>query len=141
MLLRGLPAGRELNMKKIFIALSLFIIVHLAGFQGAHATPVQLAFIDPIQLIHQRESINGMRVNLAYGVNYDVTGIDIGVINQVDRNFKGLQVGFFNNNLKTTGLQIGFINKTNFLEGIQIGILNFHTQGMTDFFPFINWAF
>ena len=92
-------------------------------------------------MIGKTRSIRGIRFNLGYGINYDVSGLDVGGINQTDHFQKGLQIGFFNNTLKMTGLQIGLVNKTDFLHGVQIGVLNFNSQGMTDFFPIVNWAF
>ena len=133
-------------MKKVISILMLIVSCHLMGVQVAHAevdgdSLYQISFIHPIQMIGKSKSIHGIRLNLAHGINYDVTGLDVGAFNQTDHYQKGLQVGFYNSTLKMTGLQIGLVNKTDFLEGVQIGLLNYHTRGMREFFPLVNWAF
>ena len=135
-------------MKRLFGMFLIGIAVFMVGTQDARAeldvdsdSPYQISFINPIQMIADNKSIRGARFNLVYGVNYDVSGLDIGLINQSNHYQKGLQVGFFNSTLKMTGLQLGLVNYTNFLNGVQIGLLNFNTQGMTDFFPIVNWSF
>jgi len=133
-------------MKKIFFIPVLVITLCLTAVRPARAevdgdSPYQIAIIHPVQMIDKTKSIYGVRFNLVYGINYDVTGVDVGAFNRTTHYQKGLQVGIFNNTLKMTGLQIGLVNYTDFLDGVQIGVLNYHTQGMTDFFPFINWSF
>jgi hypothetical protein len=133
-------------MKQFFGIFTLVVLFQWAGFQNAYAdvdsdSPYQFSFIHPIQFIDDKRSIHGIRVNLGYGINHDVSGLDIGLFNRTKHSQRGLQVGFFNNTLKMTGLQVGLVNYTNFLNGVQIGLLNFHTQGRTDFFPVFNFSF
>jgi len=135
-------------MKKILGILALMMLFYLGGFQNAYAemdvdsdSLYQISFIHPIQIIDDKKSIYGLRLNLGHGKNYDVYGVDLGLFNETTHYQKGLQVGFVNSTLKMTGLQIGLVNTTDFLEGVQIGLLNFHTHGMRDFFPIVNWSF
>ena len=129
-------------MQKIFLILALVMAFCLTGYKSARAdSPYQVSFIHPIQLIDPLVNIRGVRFNVIYGVNHDVSGLDIGLINQVNRHQKGLQVGLFNSSFKTSGVQLGIINKTNNLHGVQIGLINIHTEGMTEFFPIINYSF
>ena len=135
-------------MKKVFIILTFVVAFQWAGLPAAHAeldvdsnSMYQISFISPVQMIDPDKSIYGARMNLVYGVNFDVVGLDIGLVNRTKNFQKGLQIGFFNTNIKMSGLQVGLVNYTNFLNGVQIGLLNFNTQGMTDFFPIVNWSF
>lgn len=135
-------------MNRIFAILTIVVAFPWAGFSTAHAelnvdsnSMYQISFINPVQMINENKSIYGARLNFVYGVNYDVVGLDIGLVNRTKNFQKGLQVGFFNSNIKMSGLQVGLVNYTNFLYGVQIGLLNYNTQGMTDFFPIVNWAF
>ena len=135
-------------MKKTFLILTLVVAFSWAGLSAVQAeldvdsnSMYQISFINPVQVIDEDKSIYGARLNLVYGVNQDVFGLDLGLVNRTKHFQKGLQVGFFNSNVKMSGLQVGLVNYTNFLYGVQIGLLNFNTQGMTDFFPILNWSF
>lgn len=44
-------------------------------------TPIQAAVWDPIQLFPERFDVYGLRCNLVYGSNQEVTGLDAGLIN------------------------------------------------------------
>ncbi|NNF06228.1 MAG: hypothetical protein HKN21_05670, partial [Candidatus Eisenbacteria bacterium] len=47
----------------------------------AETNPVNLALFNPIQIFGEDTSVEGVRVNLIYGKNRDVTGLDLGLIN------------------------------------------------------------
>ena len=99
--------------------------------------PIQISLWPTIQMHDSETSIKGFRFNLLYGVNQDVSGIDIGPINRVKGNMKGLhcglvnlvggdlsgcQVGIANSAQKTKGIQCGLINHAVSMTGIQIGL-------------------
>lgn len=109
-------------------------------------------------------SIKGVRFNLFYGVNQNLTGVDFGLplainvlrgnmtgaqfgvfYNQVEGNMIGFQSAFVNNSNNVTGVQMGVVNIAQNLKGLQIGLLNFHKSGSgmkaPIFFPFVNWSF
>jgi hypothetical protein len=71
--------------------------------------PIQLALWPPdLQLVHPRESIGGLRLQI-YGRNADMTGLDIGLVNQTDGHFVGLGCGLANlvdGDLR--GVQLGY---------------------------------
>ena len=56
-------------------------------------SPVQLALWPPdLQLVGEDNSIKGLRLNI-YGRNYDVTGLDLGLVHESQGSFKGLALG------------------------------------------------
>jgi hypothetical protein len=59
------------------------------------------------QIVAEERDVAGMRVNLGDGWNENVAGFDLGIINQVRRNFSGAQMGFFNEADRMAGVQIG----------------------------------
>lgn len=105
------------------------------------ASPLQVAVYDPVQVVADFENVNGFRLNLFYGVNFNVSGLDVGIINQVDGKQKGVQLGIYNNSLETSGVQIGLVNRTGWLYGLQIGLVNINTYGKRKFLPIVNFSF
>lgn len=95
---------------------------------GADSTPVQLALINPVQVFPETTSVQGLRINLIYGVNANLQGFDWGLVNRVTHATKGLQAGAF---------PWGGVNITGDLKGLQLGgigggvnIANGDTTGM-----------
>ncbi|MDP8213222.1 MAG: hypothetical protein P9X22_08060 [Candidatus Zapsychrus exili] len=129
-------------MRKILSVLFILSIIGilLTGKANADA-PIQLSLVNPIQIVHEGEDVKGVRFNVIYGVNDDVSGIDIGLINKSKGYQKGIQLGIYNSTLDFSGLQLGLINRTDWLDGIQIGLINIHAEGERNFFPIINFAF
>ena len=124
----------------------------------AETRPVQIALVDPVQIFNAGTSISGVRLNLIYGRNDSVTGVESGLIGVVDSdftgwqynfagnitkgNFSGLQMGFVNYANSAKGLQLGVVNYAVSLKGLQIGVINIIVQGgMFPVFPLINWSF
>jgi hypothetical protein len=64
---------------------------------SAQENPFQIAFIGPtMQLVDDDEDVKGIRLNLPYGVNRNVTGLDLGFINHTNGEFSGVGVGIVN---------------------------------------------
>ncbi len=146
----------------------MFILLVSISFVSAES-PVSLNVFDNVQVPGDNSSsIRGIRFNIFYGVNQNVTGVDFpltplalnivkgnmtgvqfGLYNQVDGIFKGAQFAIVNNSGNVTGLQWGFVNLAKSLKGLQIGLLNFNNAGTAipkgfsspAFFPFVNWSF
>jgi len=137
-------------------------VVMVIGFAASSALaavqPVQLALVDPIQIFSADTSITGLRLNLIYGRNANVKGLDLGLIGVADSsfsgvqynslanitkgNFSGCQIGFVNYAVNAKGLQLGFINYAESLNGLQIGLVNIIDRGgVLPVMPFINWSF
>jgi len=131
-------------MKKLCFIISFVVMLNLITFDMVSAAehPYQISLANPLQLINERDSIKGIRINIVYGVNNNVTGFDFGLFNVAEGDQKGLQFGIYNSSFKTKGLQIGIINRTEYLNGIQIGLINIHAEAYTfRILPGINFSF
>jgi len=112
------------------------------------------------QADEQIKDVNGIDVGIANKNNGSVYGFELGVVNEVKRDFDGVQFGLITNVTRRSfegfqlavfyndaeeemhGLQLGIVNHTGSLDGVQIGILNFNSDTKyLGFFPFINAAF
>lgn len=108
----------------------------------AENRPVQLSLFTPIQIFPENDAITGIRLNLIYGRNASVTGLDwglvnhtttgtttawqIGVVGLVDTDFTGWQdnhVNIVKGNFK--GFQSGVFNYARSATGFQLGIVNY----------------
>ncbi|NIM97122.1 MAG: hypothetical protein GTO24_03240 [candidate division Zixibacteria bacterium] len=49
--------------------------------QGQETRPIQLSLVTPIQIFSEDYRITGVRLNLLYGRNASVSGLDIGLVN------------------------------------------------------------
>ena len=107
-------------MKKIFAVLTALILLQ-AGSAAAQEVlfaedtggvyyPLQLALYPTVQLVPYDGDFAGLRLNLI-GVNRNVSGVDLGFINQTDDTFGGVGLGIINlNRGNVKGINIGFIN-------------------------------
>lgn len=106
--------------------------------------PVQLSLVTPIQIFPEEDTIVGLRLNLIYGRNAAIKGIDIGIANHttggrsvgvqfglvgiVDGDFVGWHDNYVNIvKGKFEGLQWGLVNVSNEASGLQLAWVN-HTQ-------------
>jgi hypothetical protein len=60
------------------------------------STPFQIALVYPVQLSRPDSSVTGLRVNLVYGRNKDLSGVDLGFTNHITGQFRGVQFGITN---------------------------------------------
>jgi hypothetical protein len=125
----------------ILMGLALIALIFVSGQALAKDYPVQIALVNPIQLFPENSSITGVRIDLIYGKNATVKGLDWGLINYTtsgsslgiglgvaninDANFSGLQYGWVNmTNGNFEGMQWGFINHAGYANGFQLGLVN-----------------
>jgi len=123
-------------MKKIVVFLTAIILLQAGStfaqedaliYEDDGAYPVQLSLYPTLQLAPYDRDVTGVRLNLI-GVNRNMTGFDLGVINQSDESFRGVGLGFVNLcQGDVGGLSIGFINHVN---GDLLGL-----QGI----PIVSW--
>jgi hypothetical protein len=136
------------------------LLLSAAGSALAAPSPVQLALFDPVQIVKSDQSVGILRIDLIYGKNAGVTGLDVGLINHTtgdegglgygvanivqgsftgwqdgivniaDKSFLGLQSGAFNRSQDGHGVQWGIVNVTEKMSGLQVGIVNY-TRVMT----------
>ena len=149
-----------MNITRIPRSLPLIVFLLLGStlLNNGHAqseSSIQLSLFSPLQIVKPTDSIIGGRLNLIYGKNRNVSGIDIGLVNHttgnfmgfsygaahiVDGNATGFQVGFVNHvkgefvgwqyslvntNRSTRGFQLGFVNHSGTMSGIQLGFINY----------------
>lgn len=112
------------------------------------ASPFQLALWDSVQVIDSELSIHGLRLALPYGRNWDVSGLDLGIVNRTDNELIGAQlslVGMVGGDMKgyqndwlwgsvageMQGVQMSAINLAGSLQGAQFGAVNYAREGAT----------
>ncbi len=105
--------------------------------------PFQLSIFSPIVFPPAEDNIEGFRLNLIYGKNEYVSGIDIGVIQHTTQNSEGFQLGIFNWGKTMNGLQLSMVgNKTEKNNGVQISTgfnLSTESNGL-QIAPMLNFA-
>ena len=131
-----------------------------SGSARADSSPFQLALFDPAQIVKNDKSVGLVRIDLIYGKNAGVTGLEVGLINHTtgdqaglsyglvsvvqgsftgwqdnavniaDKSFLGLQSGVFNRSNDGHGVQVGWVNMTDKMSGLQFGLVNY-TRVMT----------
>ena len=116
-------------MRNFFsIILSGLFIISFSSVSRSQIKPVQLALVNPIQIVPESQSINGFRFNLIYGKNANVTGFDLGLANHTTGKEVGVQWGLVNlTDGGFTGWQDSFVNITKGTSvGLQSGGVNYH---------------
>lgn len=131
---------RRVVMVAVLVAAAASVISVDCGCAEA-AEAFQLALFNPIQLRDESASIFALRLNLIYGKNVDVTGLDLGLVNRCTG---GVSVGFqhglvgyvegsfvgWQNNVvdivkgQFTGMQSGLYNRIGEGTGMQYGAVN-----------------
>jgi hypothetical protein len=110
-------------MKKICLAVML-------GLSAAAAEPTvypfQLALASPVALIAPEHAIHGLRLNLLWGANENVNGMDLGLINYTSGKHRGLQLGLLNLvGGDLTGFNMGLVNWAGGkVAGSEVGLIN-----------------
>lgn len=125
---------------QLFGTLIITILI-LPSLGNAQSRPVNIALFNPIQIFPEDNSIAGLRINLIYGKNVSMVGLDWGLINGVGSGgFTGLQfglvnvcdgnvVGFQGGGLNLVdrnveGFQWGWFNSGDHVSGFQLGLVN-----------------
>jgi len=127
------------------------------GVAAQEGEPFQLALFHPLQIRDESASITALRLNIIYGKNLSVTGLDLGIANHctggqsvglqygllgfVEGDFTGWQenavsivYGSF------TGFQQGFYNHCGRGEGLQMGFVNRATDMRGLQLGFVNYT-
>lgn len=129
------------TIKPAFLILAIvFIFNSLVHSQG---NPIQLSLFNPIQIVPEGESVNGIRLNLIYTKNANVTGFDMGLVNQTTGSQLGVQWGGVNlTDGGFTGWQAGFVNISKGSSvGLQSSWVNYHDGHFNGLqFSIVNYA-
>lgn len=124
------------------IAVIFILIISMLESSIGQTKPVNLALINPVQIFPEDNPISGVRLNILYGKNISMTGIDFGLVNHIgtsgftgvqcglvnicDGNFVGFQDALSNfTNSNVEGFQLGWFNKGEYVSGLQIGLVNY----------------
>lgn len=127
--------------RKIIWAIGLLALL-LPAMVAAQSKPINIALFNPIQIFPEDNSITGLRINLIYGKNVSMVGLDWGLVNHIgtggftglqwglvnlcDGNFVGLQGGLLNLSKKNVdGFQYGWYNTGDRVSGFQLGLVNY----------------
>ena len=131
--------------RSMIVAIIALVALSWLGIESAFATPpgepFQLALFNPLQIRGEDQSITAIRLNLIYGKNVSVTGLDVGIANHctggvslglqyglvglIEGDFMGWQDNAINIiNGRFTGFQTAFYNHCGQGEGMQIGFVN-----------------
>lgn len=90
-----------------------------------NTTPLSLGLIAPVQLPWGDWNVRGIRLSPIYGRCENLVGMDLGLVNTVEKDLIGLQVGFLNTTSRARGVQVGLFNCAYYLKGVQIGFINY----------------
>lgn len=115
-------------MKKLLLGLGLLFSVAAFAFD---TSALQLSLWAPkVQLVPDYIDISGLKLNLPYGGNKRVAGVDLGFVS-INNSSSSLQVNLFNRNLDDyVGCQVGLVNMAGTSSGVNIGLVNF-TEGIS----------
>ncbi len=129
-------------MRNRFLPLLVCVVAAVAlSAESARAQkkPVQLSLVTPIQIFPAEDTIAGVRLNILYGRNAVVNGLDVGIVNHttvvsrgvqygvvgIAGSFQGVQYHAVNiSKDKFEGWQLGHVNVANTFRGFQSGIVN-----------------
>ena len=132
--------NRNFQVKTVSLLIMGFISLLLFSNVVQAVTPIQIALFNPIQLAPSDKSVTGVRLNLIYGKNASLVGLDIGFINHLTEKSFGIQHGFISyNESDFTGFQTNFISITKGeFTGLQEGFYNGAGKGTGFQYGFIN---
>jgi hypothetical protein len=132
-------------VKRILVLVLLGLLVIPQFARAEEVKHLQLAVFNPVQLVPEEESIEGVRLSLFYTVNQDVTGLSLvwlGV-NRATGNVRGIEWGLGNwVEGACYGWQAGLVNyaKKRFV-GLQYGMANVSEGDLTGAqFGLVNWT-
>ncbi len=106
------------------LILGFFFICPFAG-RAEQTTQLQVSLFHPVQIFPDVYSVDGLRLDFIYGINEDLQGVDIGIVNEIKGSAHALELGADNRISKDfSGGQFGLFNevKRDF-KGFQLGLI------------------
>ena len=127
---------------RVLLGLAALILIFISTPVQAQNRPIQIALVAPVQIFPEENRISGIRLNLIYGRNVSITGLDFGLINHtttgesrgiqfgmvalVDSDFMGWQDNWVNvTKGRFEGFQSGTVNYAKNMNGFQFGLVNY----------------
>jgi len=119
------------NMKKM-LAVVLTVLGSCFAATAFDTTPLQISVWPPnAQVVPDYIDVAGLKINLPYGGNKNITGLDFGIASASDRT-SALQLNLVNVvKEEFTGLQIGLINLDGAASGVKLGLLMNNVDAMS----------
>lgn len=123
-------------MKKSLLIFALVTMVTCA-VSAFDNTAFQLGVWSPrMQLVPPEISVSGLKLNLPYGSNCQITGVDLGIVSiareqtsDLEAHVSALQVNLFNKTSGSfSGIQVGLVNLSETSSGIVVGLVNSTAQ-------------
>ncbi len=116
---------RFARMVLVFLLLAFMIALGSTSGAQTQTQPFQLALWYPVQIQPAGAAIQGVRLNLIYGFNHSVSGLDLGLVNRTSGDNVGVQWGFVGwGDRSFTGWKDNFINLTSRMNGLATGLYN-----------------
>lgn len=111
-------------MKKMFLGLGLFLLC-CVSVHAFNTSALQISIWAPrTQLVPDYIDVSGLKLNLPYGSNQNMAGLDLGLVS-INGNTAALQVNLFNRSSENfAGLQVGLVNVAGTSGGISISLFN-----------------
>ena len=101
----------------IVISFFIFLVVPQYGWAG-DCSPLQISFFPPYQLVPAEKDVCGLRLNLPFGGNENIYGLDLGIAGGTQYSYNGIMLNLFGN------FSVGSI------KGIELaGLINFNISG------------
>jgi hypothetical protein len=104
------------------------VITLLCSACSTTSTPLQGSILNPAQSSPENIDVRGLRVNVLQGKNANVYGLDVGLVNEVEKRVSGVQLaGIANRAGELDGLGVGLLNEVEeSVSGVQLaGFVNF----------------
>ncbi len=117
------------SMKKPLIVLSSLLLACTAFSQTGKTRPIELSLFSPVQLGSASDSVEGVRLNVFYAKNDNLSGLDIGFfgLGYNTGDVKGVQWNFIGSVVKgdMIGWQTGLYTDTaGEFQGLKGGLIN-----------------
>ena len=116
-------------MKRVLFALIVVLSVSAFSFD---TIPLQIGLWAPrVQIVPDEINVAGLKLNLPYGGNGYVGGVDLGFVSN-NTNVSAFQINLVNNTAdEYKGFQVGLMNFSGTSSGLCIGGLLNYTEGLS----------
>lgn len=117
-------------MKKLIAVLAVaFTVVAAQARDPYDRYGLQLSLFPELQIFDQDVHITGLKLNLIWGYNTAVSGIDLGLFGGAG-DMEGIQVNLINYaHGEAVGLRLGVLNLADDTAGIELGLVNYAAVG------------
>jgi hypothetical protein len=111
-----------MKLAQLVLIAAVALAVLAPALSAQESKPINVALWDPVQIFKRDVAIHGVRLNLIYGNNAGLKGVDIGIANWITGDVTGVQWGAVNMTKGDfTGWQTGpILQKVDgFMTGVQ----------------------